>query len=831
MNPQFSQAGGSVSKDVNKQSIARIYGVKMSEVAYLKAGLLVDSYKVLYDKTTQTCWYRGTATGTVISWTISNPVSMSLVCSSGSFTLPKALSWNNGKEIRFKDLGVKGDGTDETAAIASAISIANSLKVNLKAEYGSLFKLSGNTNITINYGIDWNGSTINIDQYTGKFLINRPTELQPINLAYDSPEVKAIRDKGEILWGGVINAWANNTALQNYYIVINTNIDAFIYRNTTFKMVARNRLYRGGALAHNFDYPIPPSAITSIDLYPVPDRVTEFKGVVFSKQLDPRDLMVVEHSKIKISDVVFNHYGATVTTGMIWLNSNNCFDMEWSGITSPYGQKYLSNSADPGSIQATYTFRIGDSYNCYLHDITSNGLEWGTIGTDEVTNCLVEKCVLARYDSHRPFHGWLVIKDSTIGAKGISAQAAGDKLLCSNVKFVNNSINDYTPNNGLPYIINSRGDALGIFDADLIIESCTIVNNLDMTIHLVAQNWGPQYSPGLPVGSPYRQVSFRTVTITDPIVKTIPGSNNSCVDFGIREALTGTTATPTGANSPDMPFNITLRGIKSRDGGLCSFTLTNTRPASDSRKTSVVAGTTNPFEMITNIEINIQDCVFTDRTIPLTLTDVTDTYSVRMKWDGFRAMSDLQTVSMRIYMPILLNAVNSRVREIRPFYNSVTLVKPMGFSFSACDLYPPDAFISWDPTATNRFCSLSACNILADSMATLAKMAAYKLSGCRYYQTGVGQVQVPITTSLSGDSATFLNVSWMSTDNTYRIELDQGSWPITIPQPTKAIYMDLGFSEDGQTPKRMKVYRSSGSGGALGLTKFNNPLPTYIYLP
>ena len=89
MNPQFSQPGGSVSKDVNKQSIARVFSVKVSEVAYLKAGLLVDSYKVLYDKTTQTCWYRGNATGTPSSWTITNGV-MVLVTSAGTFNLSLA---------------------------------------------------------------------------------------------------------------------------------------------------------------------------------------------------------------------------------------------------------------------------------------------------------------------------------------------------------------------------------------------------------------------------------------------------------------------------------------------------------------------------------------------------------------------------------------------------------------------------------------------------------------------------------------------------------------------------------------------------------------------
>lgn len=105
MNPQFSQPGGSVSKDVNKQSIARVFGVKMSEVAYLKAGLLVDSYKVLYDKTTQTCWFRGSATGTPTSWEIAEDT-LTLVTSAGTFNLRNAdLRSNLGSDVGFKHIG------------------------------------------------------------------------------------------------------------------------------------------------------------------------------------------------------------------------------------------------------------------------------------------------------------------------------------------------------------------------------------------------------------------------------------------------------------------------------------------------------------------------------------------------------------------------------------------------------------------------------------------------------------------------------------------------------------------------------------------------------
>ena len=94
MNPQFSQAGGSVSKDVNKQSIARVFSKKKSDITYLKVGSSVNGYAILFEPTTQTCWFRGTATGNPVSWTINNDV-MTLVTSGGSFTLNKAQVWDS----------------------------------------------------------------------------------------------------------------------------------------------------------------------------------------------------------------------------------------------------------------------------------------------------------------------------------------------------------------------------------------------------------------------------------------------------------------------------------------------------------------------------------------------------------------------------------------------------------------------------------------------------------------------------------------------------------------------------------------------------------------
>lgn len=86
MNKMFTQPTGPVAKQVNKQTIARILGIKANEIAYLSAGLIVDSYKILYDSTTQTCWYKGEASGSVISWDIIDNT-LDLTTSYSSFTL------------------------------------------------------------------------------------------------------------------------------------------------------------------------------------------------------------------------------------------------------------------------------------------------------------------------------------------------------------------------------------------------------------------------------------------------------------------------------------------------------------------------------------------------------------------------------------------------------------------------------------------------------------------------------------------------------------------------------------------------------------------------
>lgn len=89
MTNKLTQPKGSVSKETNKESIARIFGIEKSSVGYISTSVLIDPYTILYDESTETCWYRGSATGSAISWSINNEI-LSLLTSSGTFNLQTA---------------------------------------------------------------------------------------------------------------------------------------------------------------------------------------------------------------------------------------------------------------------------------------------------------------------------------------------------------------------------------------------------------------------------------------------------------------------------------------------------------------------------------------------------------------------------------------------------------------------------------------------------------------------------------------------------------------------------------------------------------------------
>lgn len=69
MESQFRQPKQIINTEVNKQSIARNFGIGDNEVCYAKAGQPLSGYKAIYDKASQRAYMLPTGlTGTVTSF-------------------------------------------------------------------------------------------------------------------------------------------------------------------------------------------------------------------------------------------------------------------------------------------------------------------------------------------------------------------------------------------------------------------------------------------------------------------------------------------------------------------------------------------------------------------------------------------------------------------------------------------------------------------------------------------------------------------------------------------------------------------------------------------
>lgn len=163
MNNQFTQPKNGVSKETNKEAIARIYGVLKSEVEYLEIGESITGLSIVYEKDSQTTWMNDTATGTIISWSIVGPT-LSVDTSVGSFMLHPATiddsrvsgkrtgslfiyrtqADRNADSVSVKDFGVKMDKlTDDTAALR--VAFASGMHVHFPTPVNGEFCLINDT--------------------------------------------------------------------------------------------------------------------------------------------------------------------------------------------------------------------------------------------------------------------------------------------------------------------------------------------------------------------------------------------------------------------------------------------------------------------------------------------------------------------------------------------------------------------------------------------------------------------------------------------------------------------------------------------------------------
>lgn len=100
MNPRFTQPKGAVSEETNLEAISRIFGIQKDLSEYIRPGLAINNFKVIYDEHTQTCWNVGVATGAVTSFTVDTDT-LTVVTGAGTYKLNKARAVD--MELLFKN--------------------------------------------------------------------------------------------------------------------------------------------------------------------------------------------------------------------------------------------------------------------------------------------------------------------------------------------------------------------------------------------------------------------------------------------------------------------------------------------------------------------------------------------------------------------------------------------------------------------------------------------------------------------------------------------------------------------------------------------------------
>ena len=109
MSSRLTQPKGSVSKEINKQSIARLTNSKLTEIDYLKNGLSIDSLKYVYDEITETI-FKVNGTGFIQSWSLENDNIISVITNTGTYFFTKFGILYDKKIV--EDFGILGDGSN-----------------------------------------------------------------------------------------------------------------------------------------------------------------------------------------------------------------------------------------------------------------------------------------------------------------------------------------------------------------------------------------------------------------------------------------------------------------------------------------------------------------------------------------------------------------------------------------------------------------------------------------------------------------------------------------------------------------------------------------------
>lgn len=426
MKPLFNQPDGSTAIQINRASIARVFGLKKSEVGILKVGLDLLNMKILYDTNSQLCFWKGSATGAVVSWeTVTG--CLNIVSSGGNFSLVQAsASHANHLSLDMFYLDKTGK-TDVTGKLKEVVDLSNKFGLPIIQKTG-IFRISGNTRFNVNPDLmplwDMAGSTLLPSAGTtgGFYFTNKSAKKE-----YDSSSslvslINANSTTDLAQDTGTIDSLKDNVELNNCMIVFKFTDLAYTYNTTGQSSGAAKRNYyhvsrisTAGKLDHSLPYKA--TSVESITSIPISNQRCEIglPNVDLSELVAPFPILFqfFYTTNLEINIGCYFNKPLKVTGNL------HAIDVQYSYNTLVRGlydaHPTVSYTASGGTT-ASYSLHHGWTCGFTALDCNSNGYGWGAYSSAGwVCDTLVSRCIFNNIDNHDPHIGYFRVEKTTLG--------------------------------------------------------------------------------------------------------------------------------------------------------------------------------------------------------------------------------------------------------------------------------------------------------------------------------------------------------------------------------------------------------------------------------
>lgn len=305
-----------------------------------------------------------------------------------------------------KLFGAVGDGlTDDSDAIRQCIYYANEHNLSVIFEKGVTYKVDTG-NITVRCSIDFNGSTIKVNNNNGTCLF----EIVSNNGGSISDAENKIFDESVLTSTGVLN-----DELKGKSFTIHAPLDMgsrnggegqlMFYSQTL--MTDRNGNFINGEYNAN----IIEGNYSFNEIQDINRETIEIKNVCIDYSDIPDNTTYMffncHRNNVCVHDVTLKGFVVINEWSQAVLTFANCCNIEIYNVhgDSPFS---VDNSA--------YIIGLYNVANVYLHDCVMGGTNgsWGCIGSSYVDNFSCERVFTNRIDNHYYFNGCFTVRDSVI---------------------------------------------------------------------------------------------------------------------------------------------------------------------------------------------------------------------------------------------------------------------------------------------------------------------------------------------------------------------------------------------------------------------------------